>query len=132
MYGPPRAPQNYTRPRWHWLRAVYPAEVQAEADAADEASATGDLVWDEPPGRPRGGGNPQVIRREAWQREAAALRAEPGRWGRLPLPEDVSTRYTYTLADNIRRGRLLAFREGTWSARASDGKVWARYEEDQS
>lgn len=83
------------------------------------------MKWEDPPEAAH-----DYSSRTAWAREAAELRANPGRWAVITECSD-KTR-AYSLAHNIRQGRLKAFRpEGSFSAKArtQDGvhKVYARY-----
>ncbi len=82
------------------------------------------MKWAEPAHKGKGGGARRVL-----EAEAAELRKHPGRWADLEV-SFANIRASYTLADNIRRGRVAAFRGGVFEARAEGGKVYARFIRD--
>lgn len=61
---------------------------------------------------------------------AAEMREQPGEWRQFP--DAGAPRGAYNLADNIRRGRLVAFAPAAWfESLARKCSVWARYVGDE-
>lgn len=93
------------------------------------------ITWEDPAGK----GALRSRYEKAWEAEADALRAQPGRWGIVTVKDPAAGIIAghgtsgYVMATNIRNGRLAAFRPaGTFEAtgrRQADGtvKVYARY-----
>lgn len=73
------------------------------------------IVWKAPPNSAR-----------KYSRESDQMRNRPGEWAQFP--DTQTPRSAYNLADNIRRGRLVAFAPaGSFEAIARNCSVWARY-----
>lgn len=87
------------------------------------------VKWDDPPeelAQHRSGGARGPLA-TAWLSEVAELKSRPGQWGRIAYFPG-GGRPAYNLVDNIRRGRVAAFRpQGTFEARAIKGEVWVRW-----
>lgn len=80
-----------------------------------------EIVWAAPPAEIM-----QWSRPIKWAARAAEMRERPGEWAQFP--SQPTPRAAYNLADNIRRGRLVAFAPaGTFEAIARKHSVWARF-----
>jgi hypothetical protein len=72
----------------------------------------------------RGGAGRGIPR--AWEKEAAALRANPDRWARIASKNSISA--AGTLSMNIRTGHLISFRPaGDFEVTTRGLDVWVRY-----
>lgn len=81
------------------------------------------MKWEDPA---PGAGTPFGRASHRYGGEADRLRKNPRRWALLEKGMD--RRKAYTLASNIKRGNLAAFRPaGAFEVVAKEGSVWVRF-----
>ena len=65
--------------------------------------------------------------RNAWGEEAAALRANPGKWAHIEDYDENTQAQKGSFTQGIKSGRLKAFRGGNFDAKVIKGQVWVRF-----